>query len=107
MKSMKELTLTKKGKFYTKVCKVYGMVMKAKKEFAEISKIFEKNGYDVYEKEVCEHMLMQLALFSDNEYLKFLHMAHEISTEKIEENNKRIQEIHDYIDKKTSNSEIF
>ena len=29
MKSMKELTLTKKGKFFTKVCKVYGMIMKA------------------------------------------------------------------------------
>ena len=66
MKSMKELTLTKKGKFYTKVCKVYGMVMKAKKEFAEISKIFEKNGYDVYYLRwmfYCSQLLNYLMLF--------------------------------------------
>ena len=107
MKSIKELTLTKKGKFYTKVCKVYGMIMKAKKEFEEINKIFEKNDYEVQEKEICEKMLMQLALFTEDEYLRFLHISTEISREKIEENKEKIKKITEYINKKTSNSEIF
>lgn len=107
MKSMKELTLTKKGKFFTKVCKVYGMIMKAKKEFQEISEIFKKNEYDIEEQKICDQILLQLALFSDTEYLKFLHILHEIKTEKIEENNEKIQQIREYIDKQTSNEEIF
>lgn len=107
MKSNKELTLTKKSKFYVKVCKVYGMILKAKKEFEEINQIFEKNEYGAYEKSVCESILMQLALFSENEYLKFLHMLHEIRTEKIEENNLKIERIKEYINKQTSNENIF
>lgn len=107
MKSMKELTLTKKSKFYVKVCKVYGMVLKAKKEFEEINKIFNENENSTYEKDVCEQMLMQLALFSENEYLKFLHILHEIREEKFEENREKIEKIREYIDRKTSNSEIF
>lgn len=107
MKSIKELTLTKKGKFFTKICKVYGMVLKAKKEFQEISNIFEKNGYDIEEQKICEDILMKLALFSDNEYLNFLHILGEIRMEKVEENKLKIQQIREYIDKQTSNEEIF
>lgn len=107
MKSMKELTLTKKSKFYVKVCKVYGMIMKAKKEFEEISKIFKNNDYKSHEQEVCDQVLLQLALFTDTEYLKFLHILHEIREEKFEENREKIEKIREYIDRKTSNEEIF
>ena len=52
-------------------------------------------------------MLMQLALFTEDEYLRFLHISTEISREKIEENKEKIKKVTEYINKKTSNSEIF
>lgn len=107
MKSIKELTLTKKSKFYVKVCKFYGMILKAKKEFQEIANIFDKNGYEVHERQICEDILIQMALFNEIQYLKFLHVLNEIRTEKIEENNEKIQKVKEYIEKKTSNDNIF
>lgn len=107
MKSEKKLTTTKKGKFYTKICKVYGMALKAKKEFEEINDLFQYYEGNEEEKQICEGILMRLALFSDNEYLQFQQINQTIKMEKIEENRRQIQKIREYIDRKTSNSDIF
>ena len=107
MKSNKELTLTKKGKFYTKVCKIYGMALRAQKELKELEYLFEDYENIPEEKEICKAMLMRLALFSDTEFLQFQQLLTTIRMEKIEENKQKIAKIREYLDRKTSNSDIF
>lgn len=107
MKSEKILTLTKRDRFYTKVCKIYTMALKAKKEMEEISNLLADYEDAKKEKEIADEISMCLYLFTDTKYLMIHKNLSQIKLDKIALNDEKIKKAQEYIDKHTCNSDIF
>jgi len=107
MKSEKTLTLTKKDRFYTKVCKIYAMALKAKKEMAEIANLLEDYDDCKEEKELAEQINLCLYMFTDTKYLMIQKTLSQIKLDKVAANNEKLEKLREYISRDTCNSDIF